>query len=88
MSKSTSTKPERYCEIRCKSLEDIRDTCRRHIKNTQIMLLGCIDAEDLTDTDAFYLDMQERERMWYDLLEDVTVMLKEQEVGKMLKDVE
>ena len=77
---------ERYCEIRCKSLEDIRDTCRRHIKNTQIMLLGCIDAEDLTDTDAFYLDMQER--MWRDLLEDVTAMLKEQEVEKMLKDVE
>ena len=51
---------ERYCEIRCESLEDIRDTCRRHIKNTQPMLLGCIDAEDLTETDAFYLDMQER----------------------------
>ena len=55
---------ERYCEIRCKSLEDIRDTCRRHIKNTQLQLLGCIDAEDLTDTDAFYFDMQER--MWHD----------------------
>ena len=77
---------ERYCEIRCKSLEDIRDTCRRHIKNTQLQLLGCIDAEDLTETDAFYLDMQER--MWHDLLEDVTAMLKEQEVEKMLKDTE
>ena len=77
MSKSTSTESKRYCEIRCKSLEDIRDTCRRHIKNTQIMLLGCIDAEDLTDTDAFYLDMQER--MQHDLLEDVTAMLKEQD---------
>ena len=77
MSKSTSTESKRYCEIRCKSLEDIRDTCRRHIKNTQIMLLGCIDAEDLTETDAFYLDMQER--MWHDLLEDVTAMLKEQD---------
>lgn len=64
---------ERYCEIRCKSLEDIQATCIRHIKNTQLMLLGCIDAEDLTDTDAFYLDMQER--MWRDLLEDVTAML-------------
>ena len=50
------------------------------------MLLGCIDADDLTDTDAFYLDMQER--MWHDLLEDVSVMLKEQEVEKMLKDIE
>ena len=59
MSKSTSTESKRYCEIRCKSLEDIRDTCTRHIKNTQLMLLGCIDAEDLTETDAFYLDMQE-----------------------------
>ena len=77
MSKSTSTESKRYCEIRCKSLEDIRDTCRRHIKNTQLMLLGCIDADDLTDTDAFYLDMQER--MWHDLLEDVTTMLKEQD---------
>ena len=86
MSKSTSTEPERYCEIRCKSLEDIRDTCIRHIKNTQLQLLGCIDAEDLTEADAFYLDMQER--MWYDLLEDVTEMLKEQEVEKMLKDIE
>ena len=77
MSKSTSTESKRYCEIRCKSLEDIRDTCRRHIKNTQLQLLDCIDAEDLTDTDAFYLDMQER--MWHDLLEDVTAMLKEKE---------
>ena len=67
---------ERYCEIRCKSLEDIRDTCRRHIKNTQLQLLGCIDADDLTDTDAFYLDMQER--MWHDLLEDVTAMLNKE----------
>lgn len=67
---------ERYCNIECKSLEDIRDTCRRHIKNTRLMLLGCIDAEDLTDTDAFYLDMQER--MWNDLLQDVTKMLKDE----------
>ena len=67
---------ERYCEIRCKSLEDIRDTCRLHIKNTQLQILGCIDAEDLTDTDAFYLDMQER--MWRDLLEDVTAMLNKE----------
>ena len=87
MNKITVAKPERYCEIRCKSLEDIRDTCTRHIKNAQLMLLGCIDAEDLTETDAFYLDMQER--MWHDLLEDVTAMLnKEKEVEKMLKDVE
>ena len=76
MSKSTVAKPERYCEIRCKSLEDIRDTCRRHIKNTHLMLLGCIDADDLTETDAFYLDMQER--MWRDLLEDVTAMLNKE----------
>ena len=76
MDKSTSAEPERYCEIRCKSLEDIRDTCRRHIKNTQLMRLGCIDAEDLTETDAFYLDMQER--MWHDLLEDVTAMLNKE----------
>ena len=75
---------ERYCNIECKSLEDIRDTCRRHIKNTRLMLLGCIDAEDLTDTDAFYLDMQER--MWSDLLQDVNKMLKEQKVDGMLKD--
>lgn len=86
MSKSTSTESKRYCEIRCKSLEDIRDTCTRHIENAQLMLLGCIDAEDLTEADAFYLDMQER--MWRDLLEDVTAMLNEKEVEKMLKDVE
>ena len=78
MSKSTSAESKRYCEIRCKSLEDIRDTCRRHIKNTQYRRdIGCIDEEDLTDTGAFYLDMQER--MWHDLLEDVTAMLKEKE---------
>ena len=76
MNKSTVAKPERYSGFRCKSLEDIRDTCRRHIKNTQLMLLGCIDAEDLIDTDAFYLDMQER--MWHDLLEDVTAMLNKE----------
>ena len=29
-----------------------------------------------------------QERMWQDLLEAVTEMLKEQEVEKMLKDVE
>ena len=78
MSKSTSAESKRYCEIRCKSLEDIRDTCTRHIKNTQYRRdIGCIDEEDLTDTGAFYLDMQER--MWHDLLEDVTAMLKEKE---------
>ena len=76
MSKSTSAESKRYCEIRCKSLEDIRDTCTRHIKNTQLQLLGCIDAEDLTGTDTFYLDMQER--MWHDLLEDVTAMLNKE----------
>ena len=76
MSKSTSTESKRYCEIRCKSLEDIRDTCTRHIKNTHLMLLGCIDAEDLTEADAFYLDIQER--MWHDLLEDVTAMLNKE----------
>jgi hypothetical protein len=40
------------------------------------MLLCCIDAEDLTDTDAFYLDMQER--MWNDLLQDVNKMLEDE----------
>lgn len=68
---------ERYCNIECKSLEDIRDTCKRHIQNTQSAMLDFIDNDDLTDTDAYYLDMQER--MWYDLLQDVTKMLKEQE---------
>ena len=77
MSKSTSAESKRYCEIRCKSLEDIRDTCTRHIKNTQYRRdIGCIDEEDLTDTGAFYLDMQER--MWHDLLEDVTAMLNKE----------
>lgn len=76
MNKSTNTEPKRYCEIRCKSLEDIRDTCRRHIKNAKLMLLDCIDNKDLTDTDDFYLDMQER--MWHDLLEDVTAMLNKE----------
>ena len=77
MNKSIVAKPERYCEIRCKSLEDIRDACTRHIKNAQLQILGSIDADDLTGTNAFYLDMQER--MWHDLLEDVTEMLKEQD---------
>lgn len=66
---------ERYCNIKCKSLEDIQITCIRHIQNTQKMLLDCIDNEDLTDTDAFYLDMIER--MWNDLLQDVIKMLEE-----------
>jgi len=68
---------DRYCEIRCKSLEDIRNTCKRHIKNTHNAMLDFIDNEDITDTDAYYLDMIER--MWNDLLQDVNKMLKDAE---------
>lgn len=58
----------RYCSIECKSLEDVQQTCIRHIQNTQKMLLDCIDNADLTDTDAFYLDTMEK--MWHDLLQE------------------
>ena len=76
----------RYCNIECKSLEDIRETCKRHIRNAQVSLLDCIDAEDLTDNDSFYLDLIER--MWYDLLLDVEKMIQEQKVESILKDSE
>ena len=74
----------RYCNIECKSLEDIRETCKRHIRNAQVSLLDCIDAEDLTDKDSFYLDLIER--MWHDLLLDVEKMIQEQKVESTLKD--
>lgn len=76
----------RYCNIECKSLEDIRETCKRHIRNAQVSLLDCIDAEDLTDNDSFYLDLIER--MWHDLLLDVEKMIQEQKVESTLKDSE
>ena len=76
----------RYCNIECKSLEDIRETCKRHIRNAQVSLLDCIDAEDLTDNDSFYLDLIEH--MWYDLLFDVEKMIQEQKVESILKDIE
>ena len=74
----------RYCNIECKSLEDIRETCKRHIRNARVSLLDCIDAEDLTDNDSFYLDLIEH--MWYDLLLDVEKMIQEQKVESTLKD--
>ena len=74
----------RYCNIECKSLEDIRETCKRHIRNAQVSLLDCIDAEDLTDNDSFYLDLIEH--MWHDLLLDVEKMIQEQKVESTLKD--
>lgn len=76
----------RYCNIECKSLEDIRETCKRHISNAKVSLLDCIDAEDLTDNDSFYLDLIEH--MWHDLLLDVEKMIQEQKVESTLKDSE
>ena len=70
----------RYCNIECKSLEDIRETCKRHIRNAQVSLLDCVDAEDLTDNDSFYLDLIER--MWHDLLLDVETMLNKQSISE------
>lgn len=68
---------ERYCDIECKTLEDIEKTCRRHILNAALSRLDMIENEDLTSLDSFYLTAQER--MWSDLLQDVTKMLEEQD---------
>ncbi len=80
------SKQNRYCNIECKSLEDILKACERHILNAQVSLLDCIDAEDLTDKDSFYLDLIEH--MWHDLLLDVEKMIQEQKVESTLKDSE
>ena len=86
----------RYCNIECKTaptplspcktLEDIKKTCERHILNASLSRLDMIENEDLTNLDSFYLTTQER--MWNDLLQDVNKMLEEREVEKMLKDAE
>lgn len=75
---------DRYCNIECKSLEDIRETCKRHIHNAQVSLLDCIDAEDFTDNDFIYLNLIEH--TWHDLLLDVEKMIQEQKVESILKD--
>lgn len=66
----------RYCDIQCKSLEDINETCKRHIYNANRMLLDSMDAEDLSDTDLFYINMIKA--TWCDLLMDVENMLAKQ----------
>ena len=65
----------RYCNIECKTLEDIKTTCERHILNASLSRLDKMENEDLTSLDSFYLNTQER--MWSDLLRDVNKMLEE-----------
>lgn len=69
---------ERYCNIECKSLEDIKKTCERHILNTKLSRMDLIENYDLTTLDNFYLD--EQAGMWNDLLQDVNKMLEEKNV--------
>lgn len=66
---------KRYCNIRCKSLEDIKATCERHIRNNSLTRIDFFDNEDMTRLDEFYLDIILG--MWSDMLEDVTAMLEE-----------
>ena len=68
----------RYCNIECKSLEDIRETCKRHIYNAKLMLLDSVDSGDLTDTDVFYIGLIRN--TWNDLLLDVEDMLSKQNI--------
>ena len=65
----------RYCNIECKTLEDIKATCERHILNASLSRFDMMENEDLTSLDSFYLNTQER--MWSDLLRDVNKMLEE-----------
>lgn len=70
----------RYCLIRATTLEQILETCDRHIKNIAMTKMDMVQEGDITKTDEFYCDMFRD--TWKDLREDVQAMLdKEKQHG-------
>lgn len=69
-------KRQRYCDIRATSLEEILETCNRHIKNFNMTSIDLLDNEDGTETDFFYIDTIRG--MWQDMRDDVQQMLEVQ----------
>lgn len=66
---------KRYCDIRATSLEEVRQTCLRHIKNITATAIDLVDNDDYTELDVFYIHMFSE--TWKDLLEDVEKMIGE-----------
>ena len=72
----TEDRRERYCDLKATTIEELLAAINRNILNTQKILLDAIDADDLTDTDAFYCNMIEG--ILLDLREDLmNIMNKE-----------
>ena len=65
---------QRYCNIKVHSLNDILETCERHIHNASLMHFDLIDNGDMTPTDVHYIKMFRE--TWSDLRDDVQQMLK------------
>lgn len=71
----------RYCIIKAKTLEQILDTCNRHISNIGKTGANFVNCEDGTETDWFYISMFRE--TWSDLRDDVEAMLKAENAKKV-----
>jgi hypothetical protein len=65
---------KRYCSIQATSLEEILETCDRHIRNITCYQHDLIDNQDGTSNDRFYINMFHD--TWADLRDDVAKMLQ------------
>jgi hypothetical protein len=71
MSSESST--ERYCDIRATTLQEVLETCERHVRNITRTEMDLITEGDGTESDFWYIDMFRR--TWLDLHADVKAML-------------
>lgn len=55
-----------YPQYRVRSVEDIADLCRHHLKNISETELDLIENQDMTKTDEFYINMFRQ--TWQNLL--------------------
>lgn len=69
------TERERYCDVKATTLEEILETCERHIHNTSLIMYDLLDNEDGSDIDQFYLNMISG--TWSDLRDDVKQMIND-----------
>lgn len=75
---SVKPKRDRGCKIKATSLNEILDTCDRHIQNINMTLIDMCNEGDVTETDRFYCKMFADS--WSDLRDDVEAMLKKRSI--------
>lgn len=66
---------KRYCDIKATNLDEILQTCERHIKNITATRLDLIEEKDITQTDEFYINMFLD--TWTDLRDDVKEIINQ-----------